>query len=395
MDALLAAMVVLSWGIAVFWSWCGLTAARYLPRLPNLLQADPQDAAGDPEGDPELTVVIPARDEAAAIEDCVRSLLAQSVPVAIIAVDDRSTDETGAILERLAREAEGKLLKVIRVESLPEGWLGKPYAMALAARQADTPWLLFTDADVIFRPEVLQRALRYVQRTNADHLVLMPTLILHTPGEKMIAGFLQVLSLLWWRPWRVADPGKKESIGIGAFNLIRSDVYRSVGGFEALRMDLLDDVRIGAEVKRAGYRQTIAFGPGMIRLHWASGALGMARNLTKNFFANFAFRPLALIGSCVWLGLLCFAPLAGLFGGWAVLAPSLISLAMIGLHYRCAARSFGVPHAVWALTMPVAAALVLWAMLRSMAVTLLRGGVEWRGTFYPLSELRRNARPVR
>lgn len=397
MHGLAAASVILSWALAAFWSWCGLMAARHLPSLPNLLESAPQKAAGDPERLPEVTVVVPARNEAPAVEDCLRSLLAQTVPVAIVAVDDRSTDETSTILDRIAREAQarGKLLTAQHVGALPEGWLGKPHAMALGARQAATPWLLFTDADVIFGPEVLERALRYARESAVDHLVLMPTLILRTPGESMMTGFLQCVSLLWWRPWRVSDPGSRESIGIGAFNLMRSSVYRAVGGFEGLRMEVLDDVRIGVEVKRGGFRQAVAFGPGLIRLHWASGALGMARNMTKNFFAGFAFRPLLLI--CGWLGLalLCFAPLAGLFAGWPVRVASLVSLAMIALHYRCAGERFGGPGAAWAFSMPVAAALVLWAMLRSMVVTLARGGVVWRGTFYPLSELRRNAGPVR
>lgn len=396
---LAAIALIFLWLIAAFWITRVLVAAVRLPRIPDLLStaAPHLSATWYLSPVPCLTVVIPARNEAAAIEATVRSFLAQTIPLEIIAVDDRSTDATGSILDRLAAEPapEGKFLTVLHVKSLPEGWLGKPHAMALAARQSATPWLLFTDGDTVFHDDCLARSLHYAEETSADHLVVMPTLILKTPGERMLAAFFHSCSLLWWRPWNVANPHSRESIGVGAFSLVRSSVYRVVGGFEALRMEVLDDVRLGVEIKRAGYRQRVAFGRDLIRLHWASGALGMAHNLTKNFFAGFAFRPILLLTACFGLALLCFAPIAALFAGWPARVPGLLALIMIALHYRIAARRFSGLSILWALTMPVAAAIVLYSMLRSMIVTLLRGGVVWRGTFYPLADLRRHAGPLR
>jgi len=385
---------ILLWLIAAFWLICGLTALRGLRRVPNLWKIPAQPADG--ESTAQITVIIPARDEAPAIEATLRSLLAQTIPVNIIGVDDRSTDATGVLMDRIAAEPlpPGKLLRVLHVHELPDGWLGKPHAMAFAARHATTPWLLFTDADVLFAPDVLGRSLRFAQPL-ADHFVLMPTLILKTAGERMLATFFQSLSLLWWRPWRIPSPGARDSIGIGAFNLIRADVYRAVGGFEVQRFQVLDDVRLGVEVKRGGYRQRIAFGRELIRLHWAPGALGMARNLTKNLFAGFGFNPPLLLGACLGLALICYAPIAGLFLFWPLRLAALLSLVMIALHYRLAGRYFSGLSTAWALTLPVTAVLVLYAMLRSMILTLARRGIVWRGTFYPLRELRRHSGRLR
>ncbi len=103
-------------------------------------------------------------------------------------------------------------------DSLPPGWMGKNHAMALAARQSGTPWLLFTDGDVLFRPDTLERALRFADDSGADHIVLLPTLILKSPGERMMAAVFQSLSLLAWRPWKIADPkARRESVGNGRF----------------------------------------------------------------------------------------------------------------------------------------------------------------------------------
>jgi glycosyltransferase involved in cell wall biosynthesis len=387
--------------ILVIWTQRAVAAQRHLPRIPNLLDSryDPVPARSTSEARPQITVIVPARNEAAAIEDALRSLLSQSIPLEILAVDDRSTDATGAIMDRVAAGPlpGGKFLSVIHVTALPPGWMGKNHAMALAARQTGTPWLLFTDGDILFRPDTLERALLFADESAADHVVLLPTLILQSPGERMMAAIFQSLTLLAWRPWKIPDPkAKSESIGTGAFNLVRSEVYRAIGGFEKFPMEVLEDLRLGREIKHQGYRQHMVLGRDLIRLHWAAGAMGMVNNLTKNIYATFRFRPVLLLGA--WLGLLilCGVPLAGLFAPSVVIRiTSLLSVLMIALLYQQASRFYNRISPAWVFAFPVALALVLYAMLRSMSITLGTGGVTWRGTFYPLRELRRNLGPLR
>jgi cellulose synthase/poly-beta-1,6-N-acetylglucosamine synthase-like glycosyltransferase len=396
--------------VLIVWTQRAVTAQRQLPRLPNLLKnawvphpgAQSSFAQQDGEVVPRITVIVPARNEAAAIETTLRSLLAQTIPVEIIAVDDRSSDATGALMDSLSAHvadevrSTGKLLSVIHIDALPPGWMGKTHAMAIAARQSATPWLLFTDGDVVFRPDTLERALRYAEHAAVDHLVLMPGLILKTAGERMMCAIFQSLSLLATRPWKIADPkAKRDSIGMGAFNLVRSEVYRAVGGFESLPLEVLEDLRLGYQIKHRGYRQHVVFGPGLIQLHWATGVFGMVHNLTKNIFATFRFRITLFLGA--WLGLLilCFVPIAGLFGNTYIRVVSVLSLLMIALLYQQALRFYNRINPAYVLTFPIAAALVLYAMLRSALFTLIRRGIFWRGTFYPLRDLRRQAGPLR
>jgi glycosyltransferase involved in cell wall biosynthesis len=391
--------IVFCWVVATVWTQRALSVARNLPRVPNLLESryDPPRPGVASPGLAQITVIVPARNEGAAIEATLRSLLAQTLPIEILAIDDRSTDRTGGIMDRIAAEElpPGKSLRVIHIDALPRGWLGKPHAMVLAARQATTPWLLFTDGDVLFRADTLERALLFAGNS-ADHLVLMPTLILKSAGEKMMAAIFQSLTLLAWRPWKIADPrARRESIGMGAFNLVRTGVYRAVGGFEAAPLEVLEDLRLGHAIKGQGYRQQFVLGRELIRLHWAPGAFGMVRNLTKNTFATFRFRVFMLLGA--WLGLLLlgFAPFAALAGPWPIRSAGILSLLMIALLYAFASRYYNRIGVGYVLAFPLALTMVLYAMLRSMAVTLLRGGVTWRETFYPLDELRRNAGPLR
>jgi glycosyltransferase involved in cell wall biosynthesis len=382
--------------IALLWIASTLTALRNLPRIPDLLNKM-YAASLKTTCSPLISVIVPARNEAESVEAGLRSLLAiDSVPVEIVAVDDRSTDATGEIMERIAAEAHaaGKSLRVLHVTELPEGWMGKTHAMALAARQASAPWLLFTDADILFSPDSLLRALNLAESEAADHVVIFPTLILKTFGERMMIAFFQGIAALSSRFWRIPDPKAKESLGVGAFNMVRADTYRTMGGFEALRMEVLEDLRFGFEVKRQGFRQRVAFGRDLVRVRWAVGLTGVIRNITKNFFAVFRFRVAVTLAACIGLCLICVGPFVACVGGAAMFGLALCVLAMLILLYRYYRRFTSIPTA-YAVTFPIAACLVVYSIFRSMAITLARGGVQWRGTLYPLTELRKNAGPLR
>jgi cellulose synthase/poly-beta-1,6-N-acetylglucosamine synthase-like glycosyltransferase len=388
--------LAVDWLLALLWVASTLTALRMLPHIPDILN-EKYAAPIPPSQTPLISVIVPARNEAEDVEAGLRSLLAiDSVAIEIIAIDDRSTDATGEIMDRLAVEAgaAGKTLRVLHVAELPPGWMGKTHAMALAARQASAPWLLFTDADIFFAKDALLRALNLADAERADHVVIFPTLVLKTFGERMMIAFFQGIAALASRFWKIPDPKAKESIGVGAFNMVRADVYRAMGGFEALRMEVVEDLRFGFEVKRQGFRQRVAFGRDLVRVRWAVGATGVIRNITKNFFAIFRFRVGVTVAVCCGLLAVCAGPFAACVGPMAMRIPALVVLLMLVLLYRYYRRFTGISTA-YALTFPIAACMVVYSILRSMAVTLARGGVRWRGTLYPLAELRKNAGPLR
>jgi cellulose synthase/poly-beta-1,6-N-acetylglucosamine synthase-like glycosyltransferase len=387
----------LAWGLAAAWLWKGITALNGMRRVPDLSRIDPATLPPFPKNiGPNLTVVVPARDEEAVIDQCLRSLLASTgLRLQIIAVDDRSTDLTGAHMDAIAAETRASKsphqLEVIHVTELPAGWLGKPHALATGATRGASPWILFTDGDVLFGPRALELALRYATELSADHLVLAPSIIFHSAGERAVLGAMQAMAMWMLRLWKVADPRARDSFGAGAFNMIRRDAYNAVGGFEALRLEILEDVFLGMRVKRAGFAQQVILGPNLVRLRWLNGAFAVINLVEKNGFAVTRFRtPLQLL-ACLSFPMHAIVPLAAIFsGGWNT-AAGLLAYFGITLCYQASRRVTRVP--VWcALFFAPAVLLVGWALLRSMFLALWRGGVVWRGTLYPLEELRRAAR---
>jgi glycosyltransferase involved in cell wall biosynthesis len=344
-----------------------------------------------PTDNPRVSVIVSARNEQETIEHPLEQLLALDYDnCEIIAVNDRSSDATGEIMDKIAATAAGQgRLKIIHVRELPAGWLGKTHAMWSASERATGDWLLFTDADVLFRPDALRRALAYAESVSADHVVLFPRIIMHGPGETMMIAFFQTLFVFGHRPWRVADPRAKDHMGVGAFNLVRRRVYDAVGTYRALRFDVVDDMKLGKVVKNAGYRQRVVFGRDLISIRWAKGARGVVDNLTKNLFAVLSFEWWRALLSCAGLAFLNLGPFLGigLAHGWARLpyAVALLSMFMI---YGGMWLKASVPLYYFFLH-PVSTTLFVYITLRSTILTLSRGGVLWRGTFYPLEELRR------
>ncbi len=359
--------------------------------MPSVADISKPEWNRNPPGNPRVSIIVPARNEEQDIESSLRTLLALDYGnYEVIAVNDRSTDRTGEIMERVAQDdAACGRLHVIHHRELPAGWLGKTHAMWTAAKAATGDWLLFTDADVLFKPESVRRALAYAEAERADHVVLFPQMIMKRPGEFMMIAFFQAMFVFGHRPWKVADPKTKDHMGVGAFNLVRRSVYEAVGTYEALRMEVLDDMKLGKVVKNAGFAQRNVFGADLISIRWARGAMGVVNNLTKNFFAILSFQWWRTLISAGGLAFLNLMPFVGVWlaHGWQRV-PYAIALVSMFLIYLGMSWRSRVPAYYFALH-PVSTALFVYILLRSMFHTLWNDGIVWRGTKYPLEELRK------
>jgi glycosyltransferase involved in cell wall biosynthesis len=360
-------------------------------------------------GNRRVSVIVPARNEEVSIEATLTMLLVLDYDnYEVIAVDDRSTDSTGEIMKRVAAltvhlpqppaEDAGRvghsselspLLRIIHHLELPPGWMGKTHAMYMAAHEATGDWLLFTDADVLFKPDSLRRALAYAETERADHLVMFPHMVMKSAGEFMMIAFFQVMFLFGHRPWKVADPKAKDHMGVGAFNLVRRSTYEAVGTYEALRMEVVDDMKLGKVVKNAGFRQRNVFGGDLISIRWAHGAMGVVNNLTKNFFAVLSFQWWRALATAFGLAFLNLLPFIGVWQahGWARVPYAVALFAMFSIYVGMSQRS-GVPF-YYFLLHPVSTSLFIYTLMKSTVLTLWNDGIDWRGTKYNLDELRK------
>jgi glycosyltransferase involved in cell wall biosynthesis len=406
--------------LALAWFSRIVEAAIGMPHVADIARPQWDRRLATANGEPRVSIIVPARNEEENIRQTLKQLLALDYSnYEVIAVNDRSTDGTGEIIDEIAAScgadtpvrlppasalpteadkacpelAEGSVrstqLKVIHVAELPSGWLGKTHAMWTASQQATGDWLLFTDADVLFKPAAVRRAVAYAEDERADHVVLFPRMIMKRPSERMMIAFFQALFVFGHRPWKVADPKARDHMGVGAFNMVRRSAYEAVGTYRALRMEVVDDMKLGKIVKNAGFAQRNVFGEDLISLHWAKGAFGIVNNLTKNFFAVLSFQWLRTVITIFGLAFLNLGPFLGviLAHGWSRLPYAIALISLFGIYHGMSRRS-AIPSYYFFLH-PVSTSLFMYTLLRSMIYTLWNDGIVWRGTKYPLDELRK------
>jgi glycosyltransferase involved in cell wall biosynthesis len=375
----LALLVLLSW-LLLGGQWLrGMATLERLKPEPTRLAKQPL---------PRLSVVVPARNEAAALRSSVPSLLAQTHPnCEVIVVNDRSDDDSAAVLRAL--QAKHPRLSVMTVEALPAGWLGKNHALARGADQASGTWLLFTDADVHYHPGALEQLHRYALNRQLEHLVALPRI--HTPGMA-ITALVSVFTLfftLYGRPWRARVAGAPEAVGAGAFSMMTKQAYDAVDGMAAVAMRPDDDVRLGKRLKDHGVKQDAVFATELLWLTWYESARQALGGFHKNAFAALNYWPWLALTVMAWLLLTSVWPFVAMWltSGvtrwlWAA------SIAMIAVLYWRNQRDSQVRW-WYALLHPLGTLAIIYAIAASMSLALLRGGIFWRGTFYALTELRK------
>jgi len=375
----LAAVTVMAYVVILLDLWRGNHRIRSLKDIAPLEQTQW----------PTVSVIIAARNEARHVEEALQSLLNQDYPqLEIIVADDRSTDRTGDILNRMA--ARDARLRPLHIKELPPGWLGKNHAQHLAARHATGEFLLFTDADIVMNPTSIRRAVSYAERERRDHLAIGPEA--RMPGV-LLNAFIGVFGLffsLFTRPWKAADPRSRRFIGIGAFNLMRAAVYRRIGGHEAIRMRPDDDIKLGKLIKQNGYRQELLHGVGMIAVEWYASVRELIDGTEKNFFSGLEYNLWAAIGAAL-LQLVFFVwPFVAVLATsgatrWLNAAAVLIVFAS----YAMGAPTVG-GRRRYAVLFPVSVLLFIYLMWNSTRKTLMNGGINWRDTHYSLAELKAN-----
>jgi chlorobactene glucosyltransferase len=388
MFQVLTILTGLLWLIAFAWL-AGVVLTLYgLSRKAPLSQTN--HAPMKPSDVPLVSVLVPARnEERRVLADCMRSILAQDYArFEVIAVNDRSTDATAEILETFARNDER--LRVVTGEEPPAGWLGKPYAMQQAFNHARGEWILATDADMIFHEAALRSAVESTLEAKGDAMSLIPHFEASSFWERVMIPTWAWVLLMFTLFYRVRNPKSPGAVGIGGFFLMRRTVLEDLGGYEALKDEVMEDVRLAEMIKRSGARLCTEYAPDLLSTRMYSNFGEMWECSTKNWFAGMKFSlPFALSGvvsmylMCVVPTLIALASAIGIVAGvsadlWQLFIPAALSWLLQVVVLAMASMSSKVSPA-YALTSPLGLSL-LYAMLFDSTIRITFGkGVTWKG----------------
>jgi hypothetical protein len=347
-----------------------------------------------PEGVPwpTLSVIVPSCNEEDTLEAALTTLLASDYPkMEIVLVNDRSTDATGAIIERMAN-ADSRILP-IHIDELPEGWLGKLHAMHRGTQQATGEFLLYSDADVHFEPSALRRAIVWMERDRLGHLAIIPRLVGRGLLYNATISCFAVFYLAAVKAWRIGKEGSESYGGVGAFSMVRRTDFDQSPGWEWLKMEVGDDVGLGMiMVREAGAKSILGIGPELLQIDWYSSVGALVAGLEKNSYgAMCGYSMLRVAGAAsMLLGMLVgpfLAVLSPFPALWALAGGVLSSLVVLALVFRRVGQPI-----LASLCCPLGLAVLAGALVRSAFTTERQGGIRWRRQFYPLAELKAGRR---
>jgi cellulose synthase/poly-beta-1,6-N-acetylglucosamine synthase-like glycosyltransferase len=366
-----------------------LLEALFANRLVKRLAAVTSPSVALGPHPPRLSLVVPACNEAPKLEAAVRSMLHQDYPnLELILINDRSTDETGAIIDRLAQEFPQ--IRPVHITALPPGWLGKNHALWVGAQVAQGDYLLFTDADIQYDPTTCRRAVAYCEQHGLDHLALAPAMLSRGYVLTAWVGFFVMSFLTAHRPYRANMPKLRSGgVGIGAFNLVRRTAYEGIGTMEPISLRPDDDLQLGRRLKRLGFRQQVMDGRGLIAVEWYATLWEAFRGLEKNTFAAFDYNlPLTLFLTVSILFVMVWPFIAFFVASGTAQALYGATILLQWAVYLISNQTMGVASVRYLPFYPISALLFCFTCARALFLTLWRGGIAWRGTFYPLSLLR-------
>ncbi len=342
---------------------------------------------------PLVSVIITARNEAEGIEKAMESRLADDYPsLEFILIDDRSTDDTPALVDKIA--AKDARIKAIHIEKLPQGWLGKVHALHLGVQEARGEFLLFSDGDVHVKKGTLKQLIARCEEQGIDHVSVIPEFI--SAGffvDASISVFLRGL-LAIGRAYKINDPTSNAAGGAGAFNLVRRSAYEKTKGFPWLKLEIIDDVTLGQMLKVSGARPLVADGKGFVAVPWYTSFRAMADGAGRAGAAALGnYNPLRHLAIVLPGYLFDVMPYIALFF-WGI--PYLPYIAVTGITAGIGAaavgnRLLGLPL-LPGILVPVGHTITLFVNILGAFRCFKNKGIIWRGTYYSNKELRKGRR---
>ncbi len=391
MSGWLVAFLILQLFVLGVWFYRHLVLIRVLRNDPAL-PVDPLPGLTDP---PLVSVIVPARNEETNIGHCLDSLLAQSYANReILIVDDRSEDTTAEVVRRC--QEQHPEVRLIQVDELPPGWTGKTHALAQAADQAEGDWLLFVDADTRLHQHNLANAVGYARNHNLDILTLLARAECGTFWERTLQPLLGSMLMIRFPLAAVNAPRRRLAFANGQYILISRSCYDRLGGHEAVRGELLEDIALARQAREEGCALALLYGFRAARVRMYGTLREMWRGWRRIYIHAFGRSIPSLLLSAVLIVVFSLNPLALvavagghllLMGGgalwwWLFALGTAQVTAMISVTYRMYARLI-LADPRYLLFYPLAMVVGLGIFLDAVVALLVRRELVWRGTAYP------------
>lgn len=364
----------------------------------ELIPLSSHSYSGPPENAPMVSVLIAGKDEEANIERAVRSMLRQDYPnFELIIINDRSQDRTPKILESLKAEDKTGRLKVIHVSELRDGWFGKNNAMREGVELARGEWLCFGDADCEQTSErTLSMAVRYAMENKADFFSLLPRLEMHGFWERVIQPVAGGLMVLWFHPKKVNNPAAPNAYANGAFMLMSRKCYDAIGGHDAVKTEVNEDMHMARITKEKGLRLLVCQNDDLYTVRMYSNLKQIWRGWSRIFYGCFGtfrrlritFLMLVMMNHFPYTSLFLSAAVLGL-AGWAAANPMWMwvgaaSALAVVMQQSVIARYYKISYVSpwYAPTFIMGAVICSGMLINSMLKLNGRTAVAWRGTVY-------------
>jgi glycosyltransferase involved in cell wall biosynthesis len=338
---------------------------------------------------PKVSIIIPACNEERNIREALQSVLHQDyVNFELIVINDRSIDRTGEILNSMAKA--DLRLRVVHLKELPPGWLGKNHALHFGAAQATGDILLFSDADIVMHTSAVSRAVSYLLEQNLDNVTVLMEVRMQGFWLNIFMLAFSIFFSIYSRFWKAKNPRSDAHVGIGGFNMVRTSVYRKIGGHQPIAMRPDDDMKLGKLIKQTGHRQELLLGKAMLSVEWYASIRELIRGMEKNAFSGVNYSLLFLAFSTLIILLFNVFPFVAVFITQGLTRMINLAVALLILAVCAASASLQNRPRSYALGFPFATLLFLFILWRSALMTVARGGINWRGTHYSLAELKAN-----
>lgn len=357
-------------------------------------------------GTPRVTLLVAARNEKACIERCLRSLVVQSYSnLEIIAINDRSTDETGAIMDRLA--AEFPLLRTVHVDDLPSGWFGKTHALHVGTQSATGEWLCYVDADCeLISTNAVSLAVQEAQERGADLLSLTPRFILHSAWEQMTVPVCSSLMVIWFQPARVNNPKLSTSYANGAFLMMTRYCHDRIGGWCRFRNQISEDIALARAVKSDGLRLVVLENDGLYRARMYDSVRASWNGWSRIFYGALPRRALLLsisrlvVCSILPTWALLFCAVGAVASPWSLtaswnglIAATAVAVALQQVYSAMIFYAVG-GRIRWSLTAPIGHLILLGMLGRALFNHFGWATTQWSGSVFRRGQLVTARRPT-